>query len=103
MRITFIQQFNQKRGVVLLMTLIVVMLLIIIGGSILFSSLNQSTATQSAVDDIKAEQLAKGLMWKKSYDDSWGVAEPPERIDSKECTPTITGVGDQKNIIVRCP
>ncbi len=79
---------KSNSGVVLLMVLIAVVILAIVSASILFTSLNQGTSTQAQIDAIKAEQLAKGVLWDQYYQD-FKAPVVSEEMDSKAFTPSI--------------
>lgn len=95
---------RQESGVILLMVLIVVIVLAIISASILFTSLNQGTSTQAQIDEIKAEQLAKGVLWEQYYKGFNGAVTNPEEMDGKIFTPQVAPRGaDQYEIKVISP
>ncbi len=81
-------KMKRNNGVVLLMVLIVVIVLAIVSASILFTSLNQGTSTQAQIDEIKAEQLAKGVLWDQYYKD-FTTPVRNEELDGKVFSPSI--------------
>jgi|GEM_PF-2820196 len=56
-------KIERNSGVVLVIVLIIIIIMSIIGASIFSISMSQSRSSRSQVDQIVAEQLAKGAFW----------------------------------------
>lgn len=52
-----------RSGMVLMMVLMIVMVMMILTITILTQSLNQGTSVQKQIDEIRQDQLAKGIFW----------------------------------------
>lgn len=82
-----------NKGMVMIMVIMVVMVLMILSASILSTSLNQSVSTQGQVDDIKAEQIAKGEFFKDQSSGVITLGSRPVIVDGKTYTVTVTQPG----------
>ncbi len=86
---------DNQSGMVLMMVLMIVMIMMIMTITILTQSLNQSTSVQKQIDQIRQDQLAKGLFWKAHANQGKSVEERAEVvIDGKAYKSTLKTTGN---------
>lgn len=85
-----LRRLNNKSGVVMLMVLMVVIVLMILSVSILSSSLNKNMGNKQTVDEIAAEQLAKGFFWKEYAEQTVTTDKDLTTVELNGKTFTIT-------------
>ena len=66
-----LRKITNNSGVILIIVLIILMVMGIVSISIFSQSMSQSTSSRSEVDQMVAEQLAKGAFW-QSYNSTAG-------------------------------
>ena len=92
---------RRESGVILLIVIATIMVMSVFAISILSQSLNQSASAQAQVDNIVAEELAKGAFWKVYADKNGGVVNPTvssePSLNGKVFTVSITNSSTQYN------
>ncbi len=86
---------DSQSGMVLMMVLMIVMIMMIMTITILTQSLNQSTSVQKQIDQIRQDQLAKGLFWKAHSNAGKSEEERSEVVmDGKSYKSTLKTTGN---------
>jgi len=82
------QRHRRHSGMVLLMVLVVIITMSILLTTMLSQNMSQVFSSQDKVDQIKAEELARGAYWKAYMDISSGTAPTvsSETLDGKTFT-----------------
>jgi hypothetical protein len=93
---------RNNSGMVLMTVLMIVMVMMIMTITILTQSLNQSTSVQKQIDQIKEDQLAKGIFWKahSGGGDTLANTNTVIVVDGKPYNASIKSAGNKYTIDV---
>ncbi len=84
-----LRKTTEKSGVVIIIVLIIIMVMVVFGVTILSQSMSQSKTSRAQVDQIVADQWAKGVFW-NAYTSGSCSGSPTTTINNRTYTATIS-------------
>ena len=89
-----LRKAKDTSGIVMVVVFIIIMVMTIVSATIFSQSMSQSKTARAQVDEIVAEQLAKGVFW-NSYkpDGVFSTSFSPTTLNNRVYTVTISNPG----------
>ncbi len=92
-------KLRNESGMVLMIVIMIVLVIMIISITILSQSMNQTSTAREQIDQIKADQIAKGIFWNAySSEAITPSAGQSMTVDGKVYTVDVSSPADQPAI-----
>ncbi len=65
---------KRREGMILVLVIFAVIIIMIYSATIISQSMTEAKLSQDAIDEIKAEQIAKGVFWQNHSNNNFGPA-----------------------------